>query len=475
MNKLKLKYLNTSSQKDYIDDENRFLSQRRLSVEKYDNGIVLPLHFLNDISKLTGRVLDANQNYIKLSAWIGGGGERMDAPYLFDELKKSDEKVIYCGVYKHHWGHFLLESTIRLWYYFSLTPKEQEEYKLVFLCRSIEPVAQELEFFELLGIKDKCIWLKEPTQFKTVIVPEGSLIFGESYTKEFLIPFNLISEKIEPSDKKKVYFTRTSYAQNDNTIGECQLENLFKANGYEIISPEKLTLKEQIAIFKGAESLVMLNGSACHTSVFVSNKSNMVILNRFSRKNQAQFIINSAANLTPTYIDCYLTFLPVTHGHGPFLMGITKNLISFCRDNNLNVPLVNDKNDLNYIYEFLRLWQDIYTVSQNFNWINRSFYLEKLPIDIRDFCINKNIIHEVVAFDAEYYAKVYNIQSNQEEHYNNIGWKLGYNPCVDFDTNAYLEKYPDVKNANVNPFEHYIKCGKKEGRKIFPVGRDPNK
>jgi hypothetical protein len=51
-------------------------------------------------------------------------------------------------------------------------------------------------------------------------------------------------------------------------------------------------------------------------------------------------------------------------------------------------------------------------------------------------------------------------------HYLNEGWKLGNNPGKQFDGNAYLQNYEDVKNANVNPLLHYILHGKRENRNI---------
>ena len=49
-------------------------------------------------------------------------------------------------------------------------------------------------------------------------------------------------------------------------------------------------------------------------------------------------------------------------------------------------------------------------------------------------------------------------------YYLKFGVELGLNPSRDFDTLWYLEEYPSVKDANVNPFVHYIVIGKNEGK-----------
>lgn len=53
---------------------------------------------------------------------------------------------------------------------------------------------------------------------------------------------------------------------------------------------------------------------------------------------------------------------------------------------------------------------------------------------------------------------------NAAEHYFSIGWTLGWNPSPDFDTKYYLERYPDVREALINPLLHYVKNGEAELR-----------
>ncbi|MCI0501190.1 MAG: glycosyltransferase, partial [Epsilonproteobacteria bacterium] len=43
-------------------------------------------------------------------------------------------------------------------------------------------------------------------------------------------------------------------------------------------------------------------------------------------------------------------------------------------------------------------------------------------------------------------------------------WREGRNPSSVFDTNFYLESYPDVRDAGINPLVHFIRHGSKEGR-----------
>ena len=86
--------------------------------------------------------------------------------------------------------------------------------------------------------------------------------------------------------------------------------------------------------------------------------------------------------------------------------------------------------------------------------------------------VNKNdtnylLLDNPELFDKKWYARKYlKGQKNVDpiEHFLKDGWKKGYNPCRNFDTQFYLNKYPDIARAGINPYIHYLRNGKKEGR-----------
>ena len=75
-------------------------------------------------------------------------------------------------------------------------------------------------------------------------------------------------------------------------------------------------------------------------------------------------------------------------------------------------------------------------------------------------------------FDESYYLEQYPdvAQSKYEpiEHYFRFGWREGRNPSAEFVTNYYLEAYPDVILSGKNPFIHYLQNGEAEGRQALP-------
>jgi len=64
----------------------------------------------------------------------------------------------------------------------------------------------------------------------------------------------------------------------------------------------------------------------------------------------------------------------------------------------------------------------------------------------------------------EQYPEVARAGLDPAEHYLKVGASEGRNPGPKFDTRWYLERYPDVEAAKMNPLLHYVKHGRDEGR-----------
>jgi glycosyltransferase involved in cell wall biosynthesis len=80
----------------------------------------------------------------------------------------------------------------------------------------------------------------------------------------------------------------------------------------------------------------------------------------------------------------------------------------------------------------------------------------------------KQTIIDSGLFDPDYYLSknpdVKNAGIDPLEHFLNFGGVEGRNPSPKFDSSWYLEKYPDVKAAGINPLLHFLLYGKEEGR-----------
>ena len=62
---------------------------------------------------------------------------------------------------------------------------------------------------------------------------------------------------------------------------------------------------------------------------------------------------------------------------------------------------------------------------------------------------------------------------NPLKHYHQHGFKIGYNPHPNFDTQFYLLRNPDIATQKINPLAHYLKKGKLEGRRAIREAFNP--
>ena len=75
-------------------------------------------------------------------------------------------------------------------------------------------------------------------------------------------------------------------------------------------------------------------------------------------------------------------------------------------------------------------------------------------------------------FDSEWYLQqnpdVAAAGINPLQHYMAYGWKEGRDPNPMFDTSFYIENNPDIAAQGVNPLTHFVQYGWKEGRTPHP-------
>ena len=75
-------------------------------------------------------------------------------------------------------------------------------------------------------------------------------------------------------------------------------------------------------------------------------------------------------------------------------------------------------------------------------------------------------------FDIDWYLQRYpdvaEAKINPAEHYLKFGANEGRMPGPLFDGDWYLKRYPDVAQSGINPLLHFIKFGQLEGRSASP-------
>lgn len=207
--------------------------------------------------------------------------------------KPIEEKLpgrwLWGGVLWAHFGHFLAESTPRLWaldhikgqldgiLYMPKRPRLEGEVK-----------GFHRAFMDLLGSDLPIQVAHKPTEVEELIVPGQGFGLGaiSAGTEPFRDTFHhRFGADVAPEGPDRLYISRSALGLNKGgLLGEEQLEQRLAEQGYEIFHPQHHDMATQIARYKAAKQVVAADGSALHLFAMVGRPEQdvAVVLRRSS-------------------------------------------------------------------------------------------------------------------------------------------------------------------------------------------------
>lgn len=259
------------------------------------------------------------------------------------DIKQSCQKVIFAGYFFGLWGHVLTDDLKKLWFLFSEKGKEllRNGWKVIYITMENKPLPVYVhQIFSLVGLDSSSwIWVKEPTCFKSVVIPDNSLVAtekGRCFSEEYIDIISRIKDHVLNADRdygqtyEKIYLTRSQLKSNKD-FGEKNIEKLFCKAGYTVISPEKYSVEQQIYFMLHCSKLATTEGSISHNAVFCKPKTEVIIIRKANYVNGYQVAINEAAKLDVTYIDSNRSDVvnPAMPWIGPFYLSVSPQLKKF--------------------------------------------------------------------------------------------------------------------------------------------------
>lgn len=354
MNKTVL-YTNDEFKKEYDKNFNfAAIKADDLSLDYFENVLIMPYKnsFKDGVELLPhfGGVFDENFDLIEQSVqtysnFLGGSKGEIKKAYgrIDDDLKESprdyiDEEVVFIGkaygIYQY--GHFLLETLSRLWFFLDGDQEVNSKYKICYISGenpNDEPSECFFELFELFGLKkEQFVRIDRPTSCKKVIIPEQSFRLSDYAHKKYLEVINKIKENVTAAKYEKIYFSRSRHTGAAQTFGEKQIENVFKKNGYKVFYPERLGIKDQISLLKGCKKFAGVAGTALHNALFAEDGIECIYINRSMDVCSPQLLIDKLKSFNIYFVDSYLSILPVYFCCNPYLLGLNENLEKFFQD-----------------------------------------------------------------------------------------------------------------------------------------------
>ena len=360
----------------------------KLEVEVVERGVVLPSRVVG-FGIYTGGVCDENLNFVA-GYWRkkGGGSKRtfncLEESYEVDrkDIVQIEEDVIYGGLLAEHFGHFLSECFCRLWY---VIQNHDVKSKIIFLTtlKGGRHRSYTDDFFKLMGIDtERIIYVDKPMQFRSITVPEQAQYDFDCITKEFLLPYFAMQERIKPGNFKKIYLTRTGFEfrkhGNVHCFNEKYFEDFFKARGFEVVSPEKLKIEEQISLIMGADEIAANLGTLTHFGLFCKPGTKFIMINRTNKYvSKTQAAINILFGLDYYIVDGSKNFMYADRSHGVCLFGSNKYWKAFAAD--YFGEQISEDDDKNYLEEaldkYVEFWYEKYSNSR-----------EKVLDSLKDMC-----------------------------------------------------------------------------------------
>lgn len=304
-----------------------------------------------------------------------------------------DKEVIFLGLYMGSFGHSITEGLNRLWFLLKNNPINNYCY--------ISQVDRDDSYnlFKLFGLKpENLIRITKNTQFKKIIIPSASMRLYDKYSDEYKETINKITNNIKPAKYKKIYISRVkaiiSFTQ---TIGEENIEHIFKENGFKILYPEREKLETVISLMKGAEIVAGVVGTNMHNILFAKDNIKAINLNRSNNGVGFQIVIDKMKNNESYYIDSYYQPIPTNVGSAvPFLIYPTNYTKSFFKDfgikYNINIRKLYKQFPFNltkYLYQYHK---SVYNnIDNDTSVIKNVDLVNSLKIIFNDYPIEKII------------------------------------------------------------------------------------
>lgn len=219
---------------------------------------------------------------------------------------------IWGGVLLNHFGHFLTESTGRLWAF------RDGVDGILFISKRGEPdeagevglQAYHRHFFALLGIDRPIRVVTRPTSVDCLHVPGqgfgiGPISTGTDAFRSFVK--DRFGKDVPASGPDKLYISRSELgAARGGVLEETRIEGFLAAHGYEVFHPQKHSLADQIARYKAARRIIALDGSALHLVAMLGLPEQRVAVIRRRNSGAADSILNHLASFmgrSPDVID----------------------------------------------------------------------------------------------------------------------------------------------------------------------------
>jgi hypothetical protein len=194
------------------------------------------------------------------------------------------DAAVFGGYLYDHYGHFLLESLARLW-----VPAPAAAAPVVWIaawCESLTPWMHEV--LDLLSVDENRYVVTSasgPLAVDQLLVSDAGFEFGAWMHPWFGRRLATVPHRTMANDH--LWLSRSRRVPISGLDEEIELEGRLEAEGWTIVHPEDLSVRQQVDLLAGAVHVSGLEGSAFHTLALIDHFGGAVDL--FTRQDHVNF------------------------------------------------------------------------------------------------------------------------------------------------------------------------------------------
>jgi hypothetical protein len=265
---------------------------------------------IGGIIRPDGQPIESAQLHRKGGKHFGGLVEQITVT----PERELEEDVIYLGPLFNHYGRFLLESLARVWYLGSVDPFVKVCFNNTTSAKDAKLVEEAyapwvFKLLSLFGIpRERILALEEPMRLRRAICPEP--LFEQLYSAhaDMVRPFREVGARVAadvvPSEQPLYLSRRRLTSAQRPVVGESELEDLLRAQGFAIKYPETMTFVDQIRLINSHRDIFSAVGSAAHSILFALGKPRLHLLAHRDSIPANFFLCSVLAEAPTTFVNC---------------------------------------------------------------------------------------------------------------------------------------------------------------------------
>ena len=277
--------------------------------------------FIHKCDKRLG-CIELHDGYVSPCCGVGSFDDETAANHDsgIDVSVVEHKRVIYIGHINNIFGHIITDGLRKIWFLKTCQARKliDEKVEIVYTTNNPPLHAVAFEIWEMVGVDmsqakfrliDKC------TRFDIIYVPDDCFfqVKYKMFTSEWAEMIDTIKanalKRCTNSDfsgnEEKVYLTRTNFKGDKIEFGEKKIMKVFEKEGFKIVSPERLSICDQISLVNNCSCLATTEGSVAHLGMFCKPKTEVVILCKSNYNNGYQNVINEYGDLNVIYIEAH--------------------------------------------------------------------------------------------------------------------------------------------------------------------------